>query len=115
MIEAELHVLTVLVSQRRKRQHDARNVNAFVVRNLAADNDFRVGEIFAAIGYLEPDLPIVHQEVAAGLQRGKYLLMRQADAIRVSRSAIHVETERLSRLQKRRTFGKVSDPQFRSL
>ena len=75
-LQAEAKVGAVLVGNRAKRQHGARQVHALACRQRAAGDD-------PALGVVAPDLlrpqaqaAVVEQDIGAGSERGEHLWVR---------------------------------------
>src|SRR4029079_10192938 len=110
-----LHVVHVLCRQRGRRQDAAHAVDAFVIRQSAADLDAR-DDLSAAYRLdAKADQPVVEQQNDAGRDVVGQLLVIEADAFLVAQVARRVERELLTGLEHDLAGGELADAYFRAL
>src|SRR6185312_13739310 len=114
-IEREGEIRAILRRQGRERQHGVWHVDAFAVREIAAGDDPRLGEILAAFLYLQADIAVIEQEVGARLERREDLRVRQGGALGVPRRGTEIEAETLARDELDLLLGESADAQLRAL
>ena len=112
VLQREGEIGAVLFGDRRDRQHHVRHVDPLVVRQGAADEDFGVGEIGAAIGDPEAQLAVVEQEFGAGVQRREHFGMRQRGAVAIARPLGEVEAELVAGRKADFAAGEIAEPQL---
>ncbi|MNT12346.1 hypothetical protein D3C72_1472710 [compost metagenome] len=114
--ESEVEVGTVLLGQRRQRQHHAWHVHALAVRQHATVDDARVGMVRAARHDFEPQFAVVEQQFDPGLERREDLRVRQRHTGRVTGLvAIEVEAKGHALGEPDRPGGEGADAQLRAL
>src|SRR5690606_1773677 len=97
---AELQVLDVLVREGRDREVGARDVDALVVREPAADEDARGHDAGLHAGHLDGEPAVVEEQHVADLDVGAQALVGHADARRVAgRRVVAGERELLAGLE----------------
>ena len=111
-IDRERQIVPVLRRQRRQRQHRARQIDALVVGQPAADHDLGVGVIVTAGGHSQAKAPVVEQQVHFGRQRGEYFAVEKWRAHRIAWRLVEIEAESRADLEIDPTAGELADPQL---
>jgi hypothetical protein len=110
-----LHVVHVLGRQRRRRQAAAHAVDAFVVRQSAADLDARDDRGAADRLDAQANQPVVEQQDDAGSDVVGQLLVIESDAFLVAQVPRGVERELLAGLEHDLAGSELADADLRAL
>ena len=97
--EREAQVRAVLVRQRRDRQHDARQVDALAVAQPPAVDHLRLQRGIGPGEHLQPEPPVVEEDVVARADGGEDLRMRHRGAGGAAGPVRAVQHETPARLQ----------------
>ena len=113
--EREAQVRAVLVRQRRDRQQHARQVDALAVGERAAVHHLRLQRSGGPGEHLQPETPVVEEDVVARLHGGEDLRVRHRSAGGAAGPVGAIEQEAPARLQYYAAALEGADPELGAL